>query len=189
MPRGKEVTQTQETMFCKCGCGKIASIAKVTNRKRGHAAGLPVSYIVGHNIKKMGKPIEDCVMPEPNSGCHFWIAHLSSTGYGTRYYLGKERLAHRLMYENEHGKIHDGMTIDHLCRVRSCVNPKHMEVVTRGENTLRGYSPPSENLRKKFCPKCLGPYTKNNQKRRMCVNCNRAYQRNKYAINKLVGAK
>lgn len=46
--------------------------------------------------------------------------------------------AHRFVYEQIRGPIPDGMDIDHLCRVRNCVNPDHMEPVTRRENTLRG---------------------------------------------------
>lgn len=50
----------------------------------------------------------------------------------------KGHLAHRVAYEFCIGKIPSNMTIDHLCRNRLCVNPKHLEVCTRGENTLRG---------------------------------------------------
>lgn len=46
--------------------------------------------------------------------------------------------AHRVAYELTRGPIPAGMEIDHLCRVRSCVNPDHLEAVTRGENLRRG---------------------------------------------------
>ncbi len=122
-------------MLCKCGCGEKTGIAKQTSRIRGRIAGLPYNYLIGHNRKK---PIEDYVMEEPNSGCFLWIGRLDRYGYGKKWHLGKSRSAYRLFYESENGKIPDGMTVDHLCRTRSCVNVKHLEVVTMRENTLRG---------------------------------------------------
>ena len=170
-------------MLCKCGCGGKTAIAKNTDRRSGHTAGLPCTFLSGHNRRK--KLIEDYVIPEPNSGCHLWIGNLSQGGYGKKTHLGKDWYVHRLVYELEHGKIPKGLTVDHLCRVRSCVNTRHMEVVTRGENTLRGYSPAALNLKKEFCPKCFGPYTtRRNNSIRQCVNCRNTYERNRYAIRK-----
>lgn len=45
--------------------------------------------------------------------------------------------AHRLAYELFTGPIPDGMEIDHLCRVRNCINPAHLQAVTHAENTAR----------------------------------------------------
>lgn len=166
-------------MFCKCGCGNKTTIAKKTRGQYGHTAGLPVNYLIGHHRKKL---IEESMMPEPNSGCFLWTGDFIPGGYGRKRHLGKWVYAHRLVYEMEHGEIPKDMTIDHLCRVRSCVNTRHMEVVTGRENTLRGFSPSALNFRKKICPKCSGPYTKNNRDR-ICVNCRNTYRRNRYAIS------
>lgn len=175
-------------MFCKCGCGNKTTIAKKTRGQYGHTAGLPVNYLIGHHRKKrIEESIRESVMPEPNNGCFLWIGELSPGGYGRKRYLGKRLYAHRLVYEMEHGEIPKDMTIDHLCRVRSCVNPKHMEVVTNKENILRGISPSALNFRKKFCAKCSGPYTKDNRAKRTCVNCRNTYRRNRRAINKRFG--
>lgn len=46
--------------------------------------------------------------------------------------------AHRVGYELYVGKIPDGLMLDHLCRNRCCVNPKHLEPVTNLENVRRG---------------------------------------------------
>jgi hypothetical protein len=61
-------------------------------------------------------------------------------------------MAHRHSYRLFVGEIPDGLFIDHLCRVRNCVNPAHLEPVTRKENILRGVGWAAENARKTACP-------------------------------------
>jgi len=80
------------------------------------------------------------IMPEPNSGCWLWVGSIDkNTGYG---HLGKNEyssaLAHRASYECFRGPIPVGLVIDHKCRVKSCVNPDHLEPVTHYENNVRG---------------------------------------------------
>ena len=79
------------------------------------------------------------VQMEPNSGCWIWDAGINAYGYGTfAGYSGETELAHRVSYEMHVGKIPPGMQIDHRCRLRCCVNPDHLEVVTKEENYRRG---------------------------------------------------
>lgn len=77
-------------------------------------------------------------VPEPNTGCWLWTGALDTGGYG-RFNIGGEVLdcAHRVSFKLFKGKIPDGYDIDHLCRVRCCVNPDHLEAVTRRENLRR----------------------------------------------------
>lgn len=91
------------------------------------------------------------VSPEPNSGCWLWDAGISYQGYGLFVYKGRARRAHRISYEIAHGTISESLQIDHLCRVRSCVNPEHLDLVTQQENIRRGIV--GENNRSKtLCP-------------------------------------
>ncbi|WP_414630996.1 HNH endonuclease signature motif containing protein [Alcanivorax jadensis] len=53
---------------------------------------------------------------------------------------GKAVKAHRFSYETFESPIPEGMQLDHLCRVRNCVNPRHLEPVTNRENVRRGFA-------------------------------------------------
>lgn len=68
--------------------------------------------------------------------CWLWLGCLED-GYGRVRFQGKMVLVHRLLYEIFVGPISEGMHIDHLCRVRSCCNPAHLEEVTPTENRRR----------------------------------------------------
>jgi hypothetical protein len=70
--------------------------------------------------------------------CWNWTAGLDAYGYGQFRYEGKTMKAHRLAWLFVNNNIDDNLSIDHICRNRKCVNPSHMELVTRGENVRRG---------------------------------------------------
>lgn len=73
-----------------------------------------------------------------DSGCWLWKGARSAAGYGQITVAGRRMYTHRASYELHVGAIADGMQLDHLCRVRHCFNPKHLEPVTNRDNTLRG---------------------------------------------------
>ncbi len=70
-------------------------------------------------------------------GCWEWTGAVNSAGYSSLGINGKHHLGHRRSYELLVGPIPEGLTIDHLCRNRLCINPHHLEPVTAAENTRR----------------------------------------------------
>ena len=71
--------------------------------------------------------------------CWVWTAYLNKSGYGQFGLADRSlMLAHRWAWEREHGPVPDGLELDHLCRVRACVRPSHLEAVTRSINAQRG---------------------------------------------------
>lgn len=95
--------------------------------------------------------LPDFYIPEPNTGCWLWTGNLSGWGYGRFESAGKSYSAFRVAWANKFGPIPEGKQLDHCCRVRSCVNPDHLEPVTRKENILRGNAAPAKHARKIAC--------------------------------------
>jgi len=125
------------------------------------------------------KPLLDRILersiPEPNTGCWLWIGCGNHRGYGQIKIAGVQHLAHRVSYELFVGPIPAGLQIDHLCRVRCCVNPSHLEPVTGLENARRGLGGSNESA-KTHCPQGHA-YTPENtcvcRGARHCRQCNR----------------
>lgn len=100
-----------------------------------------------------------------SNGCWIWQGYLTpknrgsnSWGYGYQREfvsankpLGRKRPAHVVLYEMFNSELVEGLDLDHKCRVRSCVNPEHLEPVTRRENVLRGVGLAALNAAKTHC--------------------------------------
>jgi hypothetical protein len=85
------------------------------------------------------------------SGCWIWTGVTDHTGYG-RFNLGHSTVAaHRFAYELFREPIRKGLTIDHLCRVKCCVNPDHLDQVSLRENILRSDSASARAARQTHC--------------------------------------
>lgn len=112
------------------------------------------------------------VMKSENpSGCWFWTGFVNDDGYGWFHRGKRDGVRYGGSVFAVVGKIPDGLTLDHLCRNRSCVNPSHLEPVDGRENTLRGFGPSAENARKPSCPKCGGQYSVVRESARCCRSC------------------
>lgn len=117
---------------------------------------------------------------EKTDTCWLWNGSIASGGYGQFRFQGRMTLVHRWAYEVTIGPIPDGLQLDHLCRVRHCVNPSHLEPVTCKENLSRG----NLNLWQKIKTTCPAghEYSSTNtfrtsQNGRGCRKCHAAHQR------------
>lgn len=70
--------------------------------------------------------------------CWLWTSPLNPNGYGYFLLNGRSMTAHRAAHLLFTGPIPTGTVVDHLCRLKACVNPAHLEAVTQGENVRRG---------------------------------------------------
>jgi len=114
------------------------------------------------------------------NGCWLWKITKNRDGYGLTSYKNKTSQAHRVAYTCIIGEVAPGLVIDHLCRVRHCVNPAHMEPVTNAVNLLRSELTP---MGMKTCREGheLVPW----YSQRRCILCmrkhNRAYDKRRSA--------
>src|SRR5215475_10921867 len=87
-----------------------------------------------------------------NSSCWKWEGPVNNKGYGKVRVGGRKVLAHRVAYERWWGQIGEGKQLDHVCGVRECVNPEHLEGVSCRENLLRSKKTwASRNRAKRRC--------------------------------------
>lgn len=89
---------------------------------------------------RMLKPLKDYYWTKvkKTKNCWLWIGASNNDGYGNTHYNKIPISAHRLAYILEYGNIPKHLEIDHLCSVRNCVNPKHLEATTHIINIRRG---------------------------------------------------
>lgn len=112
--------------------------------------------------------------------CWLWTGRTNKGGYGRLYHDGSLWVTHRLAYTFWLGAVPEGLVLDHLCRVRNCVNPAHLEPVTQAENMRRGIGG-WQHAAKTECPNGH-PYDEANTYQgtngRACRECQRMHQRN-----------
>ena len=118
---------------------------------------------------------------QTQDACWIWM-RVKSRGYGRFWHKGRWEKAHRFAYELLVGPIPEGLTIDHLCRNRACVNPAHMETVDMRTNLLRGVGPSAIAAKATHCPKghpydLLNTYY-NPSGHRRCRICHHQQQQN-----------
>lgn len=112
---------------CGCGCGQLCRNL----------------FVSGHNKSRLGyrkTPGPDHIEEDRGykTPCWIWQHAKSKAGYGMKSVNNKRFFVHKLNYESHIGAVPEGKELDHLCRVRQCVNPHHLEPVSHIENMQRG---------------------------------------------------
>lgn len=95
------------------------------------------------------------------TGCWNWTAGLNGKGYAYFWLNGGTRQAYKVAYVWKYGLVPKGLDLDHVCLNKKCVNPDHLEAVTRKEHTHRGSTLAAINFRKTRCLRGH-PFTKEN---------------------------
>lgn len=148
----------------------------------------------GRALAIFNKPLswfDERIERVPFSGCWIWMGSMSSSGYGAAgLRAGLPAQAYCILHLIYKGP-HDQECLDHLCRVKACVNPDHLEPVSTRENTIRGISPPAQNSRKTHCKRghpLEGENLNLKDGFRVCRECqrifNREHKRRKYGVTK-----
>lgn len=122
--------------LCHCGCGEKTKLITKNNTNKSYFKGNYYLYLPNHHNRVSF--IEYIINDE--TGCWEWQKG-KSKGYGLKYIDGKYvSRAHRWYYEQKYGLVPEGLDLDHKCKNRGCVNPEHLEPVSRAENVRRGKS-------------------------------------------------
>ncbi len=153
--------------------------------------------------KRYATPLDhlmEYVSPCPNTGCWLWTGRINHLGYAQLSMYDRDAYrqrgrasvsvaAHRFAYELLVGPIPEGLEIDHLCRVRCCVNPLHLEPVSHGENIRRGIAGIVNGARERAKTHCPHghEYTPDNtyitpRGSRRCLTCSRYHDRARFIL-------
>lgn len=167
-PTRKTYAKRDSFSVWKKHLGNAAQVTKSLQRSMQKGWSNPMPH-------RLPEQLSSKIVPVTESGCWLWTAGVSEKGYARVYWQGTTGYAHRIIYKLLRGRIPAKLTLDHVCRVRCCVNPDHLEVVTLRANILRGRSFSAVNSKKSHCPQGH-PYNKANtcnyRGQRRCRTCN-----------------
>jgi hypothetical protein len=139
--------RVRQIRLCKFGCGRPAR----ENIKDGKFKG----YYKTCGICKMtpGRSAEERFfkkIKKLENGCWLWTGYTRRDGYG-QFHDKKVVYAHIWAYKHFKGEIPRGHELHHRCENRACVNPNHLEILTKQDHNPLGESPPAQNNRKTHC--------------------------------------
>lgn len=149
---------------------------EASSQNLGPASGRPVPLLTSAQAQRFWAKVEK------THDCWLWTASLGHSGYGQFGAFDTVWPSHRIAYRQLIGPIEAGLTLDHLCRNKRCVNPAHLEPVTHHENTTRAASH-ARDLRThckhghEFTPE--NTYIRSDGSRQ-CKTCRRATQKRWY---------
>lgn len=146
IPTARHGTENAYSNY-RCRCDECRAFWSLKMReRRPHLAGIPIG-----RRRSADERFWEKVEKIPFDSCWRWTSELDHKGYGKFWDGSRKVMAHRWAYERVIGPIPEDLTIDHLCRVRDCVNPSHLEPVTGRENTGRGIGPSARAIRENIC--------------------------------------
>lgn len=149
------------------------SLTGIATREGRTVDGLPVAR-KGPVPRPAAERVLDLV--EKTDACWLWQGRTMPNGYGVISVRAGTGLVHRIVYTALVGPIPEGCEIDHLCRVKNCVRPNHLEPVTHAENVRRAGAAKTHCIHgHEFTPE--NTYRERVTGRRSCKVCRRARDR------------
>ena len=116
-----------------CGCGLAAPVSSRTNHSKNWVKGKSRAFVRHHHCARPWHWVET----ETGFSSPCWLVEGKKVD-PTGYVKWHARFLHVWVWEDAHGKVPEGLEIDHLCGRRTCVRPDHLEVITHAENVRRG---------------------------------------------------
>ena len=151
--------------LCACSCGGsfVAKTGGLRSGLKRSCGCLWRERMRGEALSRFWEKVDkNGPIPEhrPDLGpCWVWTGGRVRNGYGMTHLPGLGRLAHVIAFVEHVGPVPEGLELDHLCRVRHCCNPKHLEPVTRRENIMRGDGPDVTRVRFAAITHCPAGHT------------------------------
>jgi hypothetical protein len=119
--------------LCLCGCGGTTPPATRTRLSLGTTKGEPIRYLQGHGRRATAGP----PFRVEGKGCWIWQRWVAKTGYGELLDGGIKQGAHVVYFKRAGGLIPKGYVLHHRCGNKLCVNPAHLEPLSRRDHVRR----------------------------------------------------